>query len=70
MYASILWDPGEAGYAMVYMAKLILDGKKSMIDANLDIPTLGKPISFSGNTMIYDRPLIVTKENVDQYSTF
>ena len=23
---SILWDPGEAGYVMVYLAKLILEG--------------------------------------------
>jgi len=23
-----------------------------------------------GNTLIYDRPLIVTKDNLDQYNTF
>jgi simple sugar transport system substrate-binding protein len=70
MSASILWDPAEAAYAMVYMAKLILDKKKSMIDASLDIPTLGKPLAMKGNTMIYDRPLIVTKDNLDKYNTF
>lgn len=70
MYASVLWDPAEAGYAMIYLAKLVLDGKKGMIGPNLDIPTLGKPYSISGNTLIYDRPLIVTKDNVDQYSGF
>lgn len=70
MSASILWDPAEAAYAMVYMAKLILDGKKSMIDASLDIPTLGKPLAVKGNTLIYDRPLIVTKDNLDKYNTF
>ena len=26
---AILWDPAEAGYAMVYLAKLVLDGKQS-----------------------------------------
>jgi len=68
--ASILWDPAEAGYAMAYLAKLVLDGKKASIGPNLDIPTLGKPLSFSGNTLVYDRPLIVTKENVDKYADF
>ena len=70
MYASVLWDPGEAGYAMVYLSKLILDGKKGTIGPDLDIPTLGKPYSVSGNTLVYDRPLVVTKDNVDQFSGF
>ncbi len=70
MNASILWDPAEAAYAMVYMAKQMLDGKKAMIGPGLDIPTLGKPLAVKGNTLIYDRPLIVTKENLDKYNTF
>ncbi|MBD3323244.1 substrate-binding domain-containing protein [candidate division KSB3 bacterium] len=68
--AAILWDPAEAGYAMVYLAKLVLDGKKSDINADLDIPTLGKPLLVEGNTLVYDRPLIITKDNVDDYSGF
>ena len=68
--ASILWDPAEAGYAMAYLAKLVLDGKKSTIGANVNIPTLGKPLKFSGNTVVYDRPLIITKDNVDKYADF
>ena len=67
---SVLWDPAEAGYAMAYLAKLVLDGKKNTIGADLDIPTLGKPLSVSGNTLVYDRPLILTKDNVDQFSGF
>lgn len=70
MTTAILWDPSEAGYAMTYLAKLILDGKKDTIGADLDIPTLGKPLKVDGNTLVYDRPLIVTKENVDQYADF
>ena len=70
MSAAIVWDPAEAAYAMVYMAKLMLDGKKSMIGADLDIPTLGKPLTVNGNTLIYDRPLVVTKDNLDKYNTF
>ena len=67
---AILWDPAEAGYAMAYLAKLVLDGKKATIGPNLDIPTLGKPLSVKGNTIVYDRPLIVTKDNVEQFSGF
>ena len=67
---AILWDPAEAGYAMVYLAKTVLDGKKSSIGPNFAIPTLGKPLSVKGNTLVYDRPLLVTKDNVDQFSGF
>jgi simple sugar transport system substrate-binding protein len=67
---AILWDPAEAGYAMAYIAKTVLDGKKSSIGPNFDIPTLGKPLSVKGNTLIYDRPMILTKDNVDQFSGF
>ncbi len=34
-----LWDPKDAGYAMVYIAKQILDGKE--IKPGLEIPSLG-----------------------------
>ncbi len=67
---SILWDPAEAGYAMAYIAKTVLDGKKSSIGPNFEIPTLGKPLTVKGNTLVYDRPLVITKENVDQFSGF
>lgn len=67
---AILWDPAEAGYAMCYLAKLVLDGKKSSIGPNINIPTLGKPLSVKGNTIVYDRPLILTKDNVDDFTGF
>jgi simple sugar transport system substrate-binding protein len=67
---SILWDPAEAGYAMAYLAKTVLDGKKASIGPSFEIPTLGKPLQFKGNTLVYDRPLIITKDNVDQYASF
>ncbi len=70
MSASILWDPAEAGYAAAYLAKTVLDGKKASITKDFEIPTLGKPLVFTGNTLVFDRPLIVTKDNVDQYANF
>jgi simple sugar transport system substrate-binding protein len=67
---AILWDPAEAGFAMTYLAKLVLDGKRDTIGVDMDIPSLGKPLSVKGNTVVYDRPLIVTKDNCDQYAGF
>ena len=66
----VLWDPAEAAYGMVYMAKTILEGNRDQITADFDIPTLGKPSKFDGNTLIYDRPLVITADNIDDYMTF
>ena len=68
MSAAVLWDPAEAGWAMVYLAKTVLDGRANEIGPDFEIPGLGKPMTVNGNTLIFDRPLIVTKDNVDQYN--
>jgi simple sugar transport system substrate-binding protein len=70
MSASLVWDPAEAGYAMAYVARLVLDGKAMMIGPDMDIPGLGKPFSFSGNTITYNKPVVLTRDNVDTYSGF
>ncbi len=63
---SILWSPGEASYAMAYIAKMILDGKGDQIKQGLEIPTLGVP-TIAGKNIIFDKPLTVTKDNYDKY---
>ena len=40
MTKSIIWDPGEAGYAMVWLAKQVLD-KKEVVEGE-EIPTIGR----------------------------
>lgn len=69
MSGCILWDPGEAAYAMVWLAQQILDGA-DVLSADTDIPGLGKPMLVEGNTLIYNRPLIVTAENLAENNTF
>jgi simple sugar transport system substrate-binding protein len=64
--AAIIWDSGDASYAMSYVAKLILDGKRGDIKAGLDIPTVGAP-KIEGINLIFDKPLILTTSNVDNY---
>jgi simple sugar transport system substrate-binding protein len=66
MTKSILWDPGEAGYAMVWLAKQVLD-KKQVVEG-AEIPTIGKIPSLQGNTITYDRPLILDKSNRKNYN--
>ncbi|EIY2678864.1 autoinducer 2 ABC transporter substrate-binding protein [Citrobacter farmeri] len=63
---SILWSPGEASYAMAYIAKLVLDGKRDQIKQGLEVPGLGKP-EINGMNIIFDKPLTVTKENYKKY---
>jgi simple sugar transport system substrate-binding protein len=65
MTKSILWDPGEAGYAMVWLAKQVLDKKE--VTEGTEIPTIGKITSLQGNTITYDRPLILDKGNRKSY---
>lgn len=66
MTESVLWSPGEASYAMAYIAKMVLDGKRDQIKQGLEIPTLGTPM-INGQNIIFDKPLTVTKDNVDNY---
>ena len=65
MTKSILWDPGEAGYAMIWLAKQVLDKKE--VKEGTEIPTIGKITSLQGNTITYDRPLILDKSNRKSY---
>lgn len=47
-----LWDPKDAGYAMVYIAKAILDGKE--IKPGLEIPGLG-PIDVKDKVVVVNQ---------------
>jgi simple sugar transport system substrate-binding protein len=58
----ILWDPKDAGYAMVWVAKHLLDGQK--VTDGMEIPGLGKA-ALDGNVVKFDKMLDITKDNVD-----
>ena len=58
-----LWDPKDAGYAMVYIAKQILDGKK--IEPGMEIPGLG-PINIKGKIIYVNQiKLMRTPEDAE-----
>ncbi|MDR1510035.1 MAG: substrate-binding domain-containing protein, partial [Synergistaceae bacterium] len=64
---AILWSSGDAAYAMTYIAKMVLDGKRDDIKQGLEIPNLGTP-QIDGMNILFNNPLVVTAENVDNYN--
>ena len=59
-----LWNPVDAGYAMVAVAKLMLDG--TPIDDGIEIPGLGKASVDVANKLIkVDKIMDINKDTVD-----
>ena len=64
--AAYLWNPVDAGYAMVAVAKLMLDGKE-IVDG-IDIPGLGKAVVDIPNKLIkVDKIMDINKDTVDSF---
>jgi simple sugar transport system substrate-binding protein len=60
----ILWDPKDAGYGLVWIAKQMLDGKK--IENGLEIPEIG-PIELDGNVAKVDAMIDITADNAESF---
>jgi simple sugar transport system substrate-binding protein len=59
-----LWNPTDAGYAMVAVAKLVSDGKE--IKDGVEIPGLGKAeVDVSGRQIKVDKIMRINKDTVD-----
>lgn len=58
----ILWDPKDAGFAMTWLAKYILDGGK--VTDGMEIPGMGKVV-MKDNVLVVDRMLDITKDNAE-----
>lgn len=63
---AVVWRPAEAGYTMVYLSKLILDGNEDQIQDGMEVPTIGTA-TVEGKNVIFDRPLIITEDNAGDY---
>jgi simple sugar transport system substrate-binding protein len=59
-----LWDPKDAGFAQVYLAKSLLEGIE--IDSEYEIPGLGKA-TIDGNIVKFDAIIDITAENALSY---
>jgi len=63
---AFLWNPVDAGYAMVAVAKLILDGKE-IVDG-IEVPGLGKASVDVANKWIkVDKIMDINKDTVDSF---
>jgi simple sugar transport system substrate-binding protein len=59
-----LWNPTDAGYAMVAVAKLVLDGKP--ITDGIEVPGLGKAaVDVSGKQIKVDKIMRINKDTID-----
>lgn len=65
MQKGYLWDPADAGYAMVAVAKLMLDGVE--IESGLELPHLGAVnVDKEAKLITCDATLEITAENADK----
>lgn len=65
MQHGYLWDPADAGYALVYVAKHILDGEA--VQDGMELPNLGAAsVDFEEKNIIFDKILDITAENADK----
>ena len=58
----ILWNPSDAGFGMVWLAKYMLDGNK--VETGTEIPGIGK-ITVEGTLVKADAILSITAENAE-----
>ena len=55
-----LWNPADAGYGMVWLAKYLLEGKK--VQDGMDVAGLGKAV-LKDRVLVIDAALDITKDN-------
>ena len=62
MKAGFIWNPADAGYGMVWLAKYLLDGGK--ITTGLEMPGIGK-LTVNGIVVNAEAILDINKDNAD-----
>lgn len=65
--SAVLWNPVDLGYATIYMVKAQLDGKIKPGMKSLDAGRLGQLKFGAPDTILLGKPLVFTKDNVDDY---
>ncbi|MBN1148258.1 MAG: autoinducer 2 ABC transporter substrate-binding protein [Anaerolineales bacterium] len=62
MDQGILWNPADAGFGMVWLAKYLLDGNK--VETGTEIPGIGK-VTLDGLVIKADAILDINKDNAE-----
>ena len=66
--AFFIWDPAKLGYLSVYVAKAALDGTlKNVPGSKVKAGKLGEFTVGKDGEIVYGKPLIFTKDNIDQF---
>ena len=60
----ILWDPGDAGFAMTWIALQLLEGKE--IKDGMKVPGMGKTV-LDGDVIKVDAMIDITGDNADDF---
>ena len=60
----ILWDPGDAGFAMTWIALQLLEGKE--IADGMSVPGIGKTV-LDGDVIKVDAMIDITGDNADEF---
>jgi simple sugar transport system substrate-binding protein len=60
----ILWDPGDAGFAMTWVALQILEGKE--IKDGMSVPGMGETV-LDGDVIKVDAMIDITADNADDF---
>lgn len=60
-----LWDPAQAGFAMNYIAQMLLKG--TIPEVGMEVPGVGEISAINGKTIILDAPIKITAENADSF---
>lgn len=65
MQHGYLWDPADAGYALVQVAKILLDGGE--IKNGMELPNLGvADVDPESRNIKFDKILDIVAENADK----
>jgi rhamnose transport system substrate-binding protein len=65
--AFFIWDPANLGYLSVYVAEAALNGTKPTPGTKIKAGKLGEFTVGNDGEVVYGRPLVFTKDNIDQF---
>jgi ABC-type sugar transport system substrate-binding protein len=63
----VLWNPVDLGYAAVYVARAVADGKFAPGDTSVSAGRLGDLQVVDGSEVLLGPPFIYTAENIDDF---
>ncbi|HET9597233.1 MAG TPA: substrate-binding domain-containing protein [Anaeromyxobacteraceae bacterium] len=66
--AFFIWDPANLGYLSVYVAEAALNGAKPTPGTKIKAGKLGEFTVGKDGEVVYGRPLVFTKDNIDQFN--